>query len=192
MKPMRKIILSMQVSLDGFAAGADGDLNWCQRDDPGQWSDFFDTLESVDLFLLGSNMFPIYRDYWKSVHSDKNASINLQRFAAFAAATPHFVFSNQIQETGWVNTTVIQGDVAENVKKLKYRKGGDIMVLGGPKLAATIINKGLVDEYRLVLNPVLLSSGKSLFRLLAGPVNLQLMYAKILPSGVTILSYCPA
>lgn len=182
----------MQVSLDGFAAGENGDLSWFQRDEPAQWSDLFDTLESVDLFLVGSNMFPLYRDYWKSVQSDKNASKNHQRFAAFAASTPHFIFSNQLREAGWENARIIPGNAAEIVKNLKYQDGRDMMLLGGPELAATIINTGQVDELRLVVNPVLLSMGKSLFRLLAGPVKLQLMYAKILPSGAAILRYCPA
>lgn len=181
----------MQVSLDGFTEGEHGDMSWLQTEDPEQWSDLFDMLESVDLFLLGRVMYPDYRDYWKSTLLNKNASANHRRYAQLAEKTAHIVFSQTLKETGWENTRILRGNVVEEVKKLKQLPGKDIQVVGGAKLAATMINAGLVDEYRLVLNPVIVSKGKSFFRQLTNCSKLQLQYVKPLKSGVVILRYNP-
>jgi dihydrofolate reductase len=189
---MRKLILSMQVSLDGFTEGENGDISWVQKEDPEQWPDLFEMLESVDLLLLGRVMFPDYRDYWKSTLSNNNASSNHKRYAQLAEKTTHVVFSKTMKETGWDNTRIIPGNVVEEVKKLKTQPGKDIQVVGGAKLAATVMNAGLVDEYRIIQNPVVICRGKSFFRQLTRSSKLQLQYVKPLRSGVVILRYNPA
>jgi dihydrofolate reductase len=189
---MRKLILSMQVTLDGFTEGQNGDMSWVQKEDPEQWSDLFEMLETVDLFLLGRIMFPDYRNYWRSIQSNNNASANHRRYAQLAAKTAHVVFSQTLKEPGWENTRILQGNVVEEVKKLKNQPGKDIQVVGGAKLAATVMNAGLVDEYRLVQNPVVVCKGKSFFRQLTRGSKLQLQYVKSLRSGVVILRYNPA
>jgi dihydrofolate reductase len=189
---MRKLILSMQVSLDGFTEGENGDLNWLQKEDPEQWSDIFEMLASVDLFLLGRVMFPDYRNYWKSALVNSNVSVNHKRYAQLADKTAHMVFSQTLEEPGWDNTQIVRGNVVEEVKKLKNQHGRDIQVVGGAKLAATVMNGGLVDEYRLVLNPVIVCKGKSFFRQITRSSKLQLQYVKPLKSGVVIIRYNPA
>ncbi len=181
----------MQVSLDGSIEGENGDMSWLQKEDPEQWSDIYEMLESVDLFLLGRVMFPDYRDYWKSTLINRDASPNHIRYAQLAEKTAHVVFSQTLKESGWGNTKILRGNVVEEVKKLKELPGKDIQVVGGAKLAATLINAGLVDEYRLVLNPVILCKGKSFFRQLTIHSRLQMLNAKTLQSGVVILRYRP-
>jgi dihydrofolate reductase len=85
---MRKLILSMQLSLDGFTEGENGDMSWLQKEDPEQWSDLFEMLETVDLFFLGRVMFPDYRNYWKSALTNNNVSANHRRYAQLAAKPP--------------------------------------------------------------------------------------------------------
>jgi dihydrofolate reductase len=189
---MRKLILSMQLSLDGFTEGENGDMSWLQKEDPEQWSDLFEMLETVDLFFLGRVMFPDYRNYWKSALTNNNVSANHRRYAQLAAKTAHVVFSQTLKEAGWDNTQIVQGNVVEEVKKLKNQVGKDIQLVGGAKLAATVMNAGLVDEYRLVQNPVVVCKGKSFFRQLTKSSKLQLQYVKPLRSGVVILRYNPA
>jgi dihydrofolate reductase len=186
---MRKLILSMQVSLDGFVEGRDGDMSWMARDDEAQWTDLFDMLESVDLFLLGRVMWPDYRDYWKQALTSSTASPNESAYAKLAAKTKHLVFSQTMHDPGWENAAIIKGPVAEEVIKLKQGKGKDIQVVGGAKLAATIIEAGLVDEYRLTINPVIVGEGKSFFRDQHSKQFLQLISTKKLPSGVIIASH---
>ena len=189
---MRKLILSMQVSLDGFIEGENGDMSWLQKENEEQWKDIFDMLETVDLFLLGRVMYPDYRDYWKSTLTNEKASPNHKAYARLAEKTAHIVFSQTLKEAGWENTRIISGPVAEEVKKIKQQPGKDIQIVGGAKLAATLIDAGLVDEYRIVVNPVIISKGKSFFCQLTNRSKLQFQLAKVLKSGVVILKYKPA
>ena len=114
------------------------------------------------------------------------ASPNEVAYAKLAGKTKHFVFSQTMQDPGWENATVIKGPVAEEVKKIKQSKGKDIQIVGGAKLAATIMEAGLVDEYRLTINPVIVGEGKSFFRDQHSKQFLQLISTKKLPSGVII------
>jgi dihydrofolate reductase len=179
----------MQVSLDGFIEGENGDMSWIQHDDEELWKDLFVMLESVDPFLLGRVMFPEYRDYWKSALTNEKASSNEKAYASLAEKTPHIVFSQTLQDPGWENTRIIHGQIAEEVKKLKQQPGKSIQIVGGAKFASTLINAGLIDEYRITVNPVIVSKGKSFFNQLTIHSKLQLLHAKTLKSGIAILQY---
>jgi dihydrofolate reductase len=186
---MRKLILSMQVSLDGFIEGPNGDMSWLHKDDKEQWQDLFEMLQSVDLFLLGRVMFPDYRNYWKQALTNPQASPNEVAYAQLAEKTKHIVFSATMDEPAWENTQIINGDVAEEIAKLKKQPGKDIQVVGGARLAATVIEAGLVDKYRLIINPVIIGSGKSFFRDQRSKHLLELTGTKLLASGVMIARY---
>jgi dihydrofolate reductase len=186
---MRKLILAMQTSLDGYIEGPNGDMSWLDTDDDEQWQDLFEMLQSVDLFLLGSNMFPDYRNYWKQALSSPKASENEVAYAKLAEKRKHIVFSSTMQDPGWENTQIITGDVAEEVLKLKQQSGQDIQLVGGAKLASAIISAGLVDEYRLNINPIIIGSGKSFFRDQVNRHLLKHISTKVLTSGVMIARY---
>jgi dihydrofolate reductase len=188
-KAMRKLILNMQVSLDGYIEGPNGDMSWIKTDDVEQWDDLFDMLENVDLLLLGRVMFPEYRDYWKNALTDPKASANEVRYAQFAAKTPHIVFSNRMQNPDWSNSTVVRGHLNTEIKKLKSQSGKDIQVVGGARLAASVIEGGLVDEYRFTVNPSLLGGGKSLFQQQHSRHSLELISTKTLSSGRLIVRF---
>src|ERR1700712_417296 len=145
---MRKLILSMQVSLDGFIEGENGDVSWIKHDDDEQWESLFEMLDSVDLFLLGRVMYPDYRDYWINALTDPKASKNELEYARLADKTQHIVFSNTIKDSGWHNTEIVSGSAVEEVRKLKEQPGKSIEVVGGAMLATALIDAGLVDEYR--------------------------------------------
>ena len=110
-------------------------------------------------------------------------------YAKLAEKTKHLVFSQTMQDPGWENTTIFKGPVSEEVARIKQGNGQDIQVVGGAKLAATIMGAGLVDEYRLIINPVVLGEGKSFFRDQHSKQFLQLISAKNLSSGVIIVRY---
>ena len=186
---MRKLILAMQISLDGFIEGPNGDMSWIQPDDPEGWDDLFEMLESVDLFLLGRVMFSDYRNYWKQALVNPRASANEIKYARLAEKTKHIVFSSSSINPEWGNTEMVNGNVAVAVEKLKKQQGKDIQIVGGAKLAATLINAGLVDEYRLNINPVLLGKGKLFFRDQYQKSFLEMINAKPLKSGVLIVRY---
>src|SRR5712671_1488632 len=126
---MRKLILSMQISLDGFAEGENGDMSWMKTNDEEQWEDIFELLKTVDLFLLGRSMWPDYRDYWKLALTNKSASASERAYAELAEKTPHIIFSRTIQDSGWHNKLINHGPVAEEVKKLKLQPGKNIEIV---------------------------------------------------------------
>ncbi len=179
----------MQVSLDGFIEGPDGDMSWMAKDDQQQWDDLFEMLQSVDLFLLGRVMFPDYKNYWKQALTNPLASSNERAYARLAEKTQHLVFSHTMKNPEWGNTQIIKGPVAAQVAKLKQQPGKDIQVVGGAKLSATLIEAGLIDEYRLIINPAIMGTGKSFFRDQATKQFLELISTKTLPSGVLIVRY---
>jgi dihydrofolate reductase len=186
---MRKLILSIQMSLDGFIEGPQGDISWIKTNDDDEWEDYFDMLQSVDLLVLGRVTFPDYRDHWKNALTSVQASANEVQYAQYAANTPHIVFSSRMHNPDWSNTTVIKGNVIGEIKRLKAQPGKDIQVVGGARLAATVIEGGLVDEYRFVINPVILGNGKSLFQEQHGKHNLDLVSSKALQSGRLIVRF---
>src|SRR6186713_1158030 len=158
---MRKLILSMQMSLDGFIAGENGDTSWMRTNDPEDWTDLFEMLKTVDLFVLGRVMWPDYSNYWKQALTSSTASPNEVKYARIAEKTPHLVFSKTIKDPEWTNANILSGDVVEEVKKLKQLPGKDIVSFGGAKFARTLIDAGLVDEYRLAVVGAIVTKGKS-------------------------------
>jgi dihydrofolate reductase len=187
---MRKLIVAMQVSLDGFIEGVDGDMSWRASDDSEEWADLFDMLKTVDLFLLGATMYPDYRNYWQQCLANANrCSQNEFNYAALAEKSAHIVFSTTLKDAGWANTRIIDTDVTTAIAAIKTQPGKDIHLVGGAKLAATAIEAGLVDEYRLNIIPVILGKGKSFFREQHSRFDLELISTKVLQSGVVIARY---
>jgi dihydrofolate reductase len=175
----------MSISLDGFIEGPDGNMDWMIVDDEEEWQDMFKLLTSVDTFLLGRVMYPVYANHWRSVLTNPAAPKNERTYAQIAERTAHIVFSETMEKPLWDNTVIMKGDIAENITKLKQEHGKSIVVWGGARLASTCINLGLVDEYRFVIMPVLLAAGKSLFGQVTNKQPLQLLEAKTFPSGAT-------
>jgi dihydrofolate reductase len=186
---MRTLILSMQVSLDGYIEGPRGDMSWIEKDDDELWKDLFGMLQSVDLFLLGGGMFADYRNYWKQALHNPTASHNEVAYARLAEKRKHIVFSSTIKDPKWDNTQIVNGNVEEEIKKLKQELGQDIQVVGGARLASTVIAAGLVDEYRLTINPIIIGSGKSFFKDQWARHSLRHISTKVLNNGIMVVRY---
>lgn len=187
---MRKIILGMQVSLDGYIEGPNGAMDWIAYNDNEQWQSLFNQLRSVDTFILGRVMYPDYENYWDSVlNNTSSGSKNEVEYAQFAKKTHHIVFSKTLEEVKWENTQIVKNDIKDEVLRLKQQSGKDIVVLGGAKLASSFIKHDLVDEYRLIVNPVILGGGKFLYQDLGKRTDIKLVKANPLKSGAVELYY---
>jgi dihydrofolate reductase len=185
---MRKIILSMQTSVDGYVEGENGDMSWIGKDGAELWADVFDILSNVDTAILGRGMFEGYRDYWKGCLTGDCPPDEL-KYAKWADKTKHILVSKTIKDPKWQNTTIISGSVVDEIKKIKSAAGGDIYVVGGGQLARTVIDAGLVDEYRITVSPYILKGGKSLYNPLTKGRALELISAKALDTGSVVLRY---
>ena len=186
---MRKLILSMKISIDGFATGLNDDMSWLQKDGDQHWNDLFKMLENVDLFIMGGGMWNGYKDYWKSALKEKGFSKNEIKYAKLAERTQHLIFSSTLKNAGWENAAIESGDVKQVIKLIKKQPGKDIQIVGGPEFASSIIDSGLIDEYRLMINPVILGKGKSIFENLQFQHHLKRTKIKAFDNGVTVITY---
>ena len=177
----------MQITLDGFVEGPDGNMDWL-LDGNDVWDEMFKDLESVDTYLVGRKMYPGYSGFWQSMLNDTTADPNLVKYAKLAEKSQHIVFTKGDFKPDWKNTRVAH-DLPGEVAKLKKQDGKDMVSWGGAGFASSLINLGLVDEYRLSLNPTLVTGGKSMFNSLQKIHRLQLIDSRPLKSGLVILRY---
>jgi dihydrofolate reductase len=192
----RKIIAALQVSVDGFIEGPNGEMDWAMAEDEETWKDVFEMLTHVDTFILGRRMYPGYEQYWLAVlansggilpFSGRTASRNEIAYARLADKTPHIVLSRTLDKVAWKTTRIVR-DV-EEIRKLKQQPGKDMHAVGGATLISSLMNLGLIDELKLLVNPLLLGGGKALFKDVKERHALKLVGAKPLNSGKVSLTY---
>ena len=188
---MRKIIAALQVSLDGFIEGPNEELDWVNS-----WEDPFDIVGEVDTFILGARMYPGYEQYWQAVLDDPRGMLPFTgrpategeiEYAEFAGRTPHVVVSSKLQTVSWKNTRIVRD--LEHVRRLKEGTGRDMHAVGGATLVSSLMNAGLVDEIRLVVQPIVLGRGKPLFKDVKERHALTLLEAKPLTASAVSLRY---
>jgi dihydrofolate reductase len=193
---MRKIIAALQVSVDGFIEGPNGELDWAMAEDEETWRDVFAMLESVDTCILGRVMYPLYEQYWLAVLENPTGSLPLSgkpatkneiAYARWADRTPHIVLSKTLDKVAWKTTRIVR-DVDE-IRKLKQQPGKDMYVVGGATLVGSLMNAGLIDEVQLMVNPLILGEGKALFKDAKERKSLKLVRTKPLKSGKVSLTY---
>ena len=193
---MRKIIVALQVSVDGFIEGPNGELDWAMEEDEETWKDIFEMLESVDTCILGRVMYPDYEQYWLAILanptgilplSGKTATKNEIAYARWADKIPHVVLSKTLDKVAWKTTRIVRD--LEEIRKMKQQPGKDMYVIGGATLVSSLMNLGLIDQLRLMVNPLILGGGKALFKDVKERHTLKLVRAKPLKSGKVGLTY---
>lgn len=187
---MRKIIVSINVTLDGFMAGTNGELNWHFS----RWNDemarsITEQLSQADTILLGRVTYREMARYWTSAHVCLMMPREDLDFADMLNRYPKIVFSKKLFNAGWNNSKFINGNIAKEVEKLKQQPGKDMIIYGSGQLVWSLTQLGLVDEYRVWVHPVLLGCGKPLFKKLPYTLNLSLYKTETFSSGVVILYY---
>ncbi len=186
---MRKVIYFAMMSLDGFVARPDGDLDWVIVDEELHRY-INDQQERLGGYLYGRRMYDLMAAAWPPLGDDPSAPDYIADFARIWKRMPKVVFSKTLEQVQW-NARLERGDAAEQVAKLKAEPGKDLEV-GGVALARSLIARGLVDEYQLFLNPVLLGSGLRPFPALDRSLYLKLVETRQFHSGVVFLHYSRA
>jgi dihydrofolate reductase len=172
---MKKVILNLAVTLDGFIEGPNGEIDWCIMDDDMDFGSFISSIDTIFYgrvsydawgnFQPDTTTTPAEKELWKGIHS-KNK----------------FVFSSQNRQDS--NATFINSDVANQVAKIKQQGGKDIWLYGGASLIKTFINSNLIDIYKVSVHPVVLGAGKPLFEDLKERISLRLIETNVYKSGV--------
>lgn len=181
----------MHVSLDGFAADDNGGLGWISYDnDLQQYAD--EIVATVGSPVYGRVTYELMAGYWPAVLNDANESERDRAHAAWVDKATKIVFSKTMQKAEWNNTIVINDNITEEINKLKQQPGKNLVIFGSPRLAHSLMELGLIDEYQLTLNPVLLGSGIPAFKNIKIKTNLTLVKATPLNNGVVGLHYVTA
>jgi class 3 adenylate cyclase len=188
---MRRLIASEFVTLDGVMQAPghdphpDGKNTWAlQFAGEDQQRFKVDELQDAGALLLGRVTYEIFAAFWPTAPKDWG-------FADRMNSIPKYVVSKNLKTAVWQNSTIIRGDVGEEIAHLKEEPGGDILLQGSADLLNSIIKYDLIDEFRIMVFPVVLGSGKRLFRETTGTTQLQLVETRTFESGVTVLTYQP-
>jgi dihydrofolate reductase len=184
---VRKIIYLMMVSLDGFVEGPHGEIDWHVVDE--ELHTFVNEQQSaIDTYLYGRRMYQLMAGDWPRVETDPSVPQYMLDFARIWKAMPKVVFSRTLERVEW-NSRLVRGDnIAEEVARLKAQPGRD-MTVGGADLASTFIRLGLIDEYRLFVQPVVVGGGTPFFPALDHALKLRLVETRTFESGVVYLRY---
>lgn len=183
---MGKLIYSLNVSLDGFIETPDRSLDWATVDEElHQW--FNDQARSLDATLYGRRMYELMSAYWPTAEDDPAATDVEREFAAIWKPMPKIVFSSSLGSVEH-NARLVRGSVEDVLGDLRREFTGDLDV-GGPNLAEQFVRRGLVDEYRLIVHPVVLGAGTPFWPPLDRPQRLRLIETRPFASGALLLSY---
>ncbi|MEJ5960857.1 dihydrofolate reductase family protein [Pedobacter immunditicola] len=178
---MRKIILSMMLSLDSYIEAPGNDIDWHVWDD--EMEDYMlRFFETVDTIVLGRKTYELMVGYWPSARGE---------LAHFMNETPKIVFSRTLQELEW-NSSLRTAIDPEEINQLKQQSGKNLVIFGGADLATAFIENNLIDEYQLIINPVALGNGTPLFKNLPQQCSFKLTKAKVFNCGNVLLHYQPA
>jgi dihydrofolate reductase len=158
---MRKLTVFTQLTLNGYFADRKGDMGWAHKDkQDAEWNAFVaDNAGGGGMLLFGRITYELMASYWPTPYAAKNDPVVAERMNSLRKV----VFSTTLKEATWSNTKLVKSGVAEEVRKMKKEPGEDMAILGSGSIAAQLAQEGLIDEYKMVINPLLLGAGKTMF-----------------------------
>lgn len=182
---MRKIIVFENVTLDGFMAGPKGELDWemIRDDEAAQYAK--EGQSSTDTILLGRVTYDMMAGFWPTPAAASQHPI----FTNFMNDSPKVVFSRTLKKADWKNTIVVKEINKEEILKMKQQPGKNMIIFGSGSIVNQLADLGLIDEYQLMVNPVILGKGKPLFNDVKDRINLKLLKARTFKSGGAALHY---
>ncbi|WP_379154638.1 dihydrofolate reductase family protein [Paenibacillus sp. sgz5001063] len=187
---MRKLVLFLHASLDGFVEGPNGemDIGWVSYDADLE-KHAKDILSTADTVIWGRGTYQMMHNYWPSVPSNPSASQHERNHAEWIEETAKIVFSTTLEKVEWNNSRLVKEGIEEEIQNLKQQPGKDMVILGSPRLAHYLMQLNLIDEYKITVSPVLIGSGLPLFQGLKDKINLTLLENKTFDSGAIGLVY---
>jgi dihydrofolate reductase len=183
---MRRLFSFNMVTLDGFFEGPDHDINWHNVD--AEFNEFaIEQTSAVDTLLFGRVTYQLMASFWPSPFALETDPV----VAGLMNRVPKIVFSRTLEKAEWNNTRLIKDHVAEEISKLKQQPGKDLALFGSANLMSTLMQLDLIDEHRIMVNPVILGSGNPLFKNSKDKLNLKLIRTRIFGNGNVLLCYQP-
>jgi dihydrofolate reductase len=185
---MRKLKLQVQLSLDSYIAGPDGEMDWMVWN----WDDklkkyVFELTDSVETIILGRKMTDGFVSYWSDLMNKPDDPF--YEFAKKMIQTPKVVFTKTLKKSRWANTDIATGELTEEIIKLKSQNGKDIIVYGGASFDSSLIKEGLIDEFHLFINPAAIGKGMTIFKDLNEIQKFTLVKSIAFDCGIVLLHY---
>jgi dihydrofolate reductase len=181
---MRKLGVFNFITINGFYKGADEDITWHRHG--GEEAAFAaEGANSRSTLVFGRVTYEMMSSYWPT----PMAMENMPEVAKGMNESEKIVFSNTLKTASWSNTRIISGNIVEEMKKLKKGSGSDFTILGSGSIVSQFAEHGLIDDYQLMIDPVALGKGTSIFNGLKDNLNLKLKESRVFKSGVVLLSY---
>jgi len=181
---MRRLTVFNLVSLDGYFAGPGGDISWHNVDEEFQEVANANS-NSGNTLLFGRVTYELMAGYWPTPEAIRDDPV----VAAGMNSSEKIVFSRTLEKAEWANTRLVKGDPAIEVRKLKQGSGRNLTVLGSGSLVAQFARAGLIDEYEILINPVVLGSGKTMFEGVKDRFRLRLVSSRVFGNGNVLLTY---
>lgn len=181
---MRKVIGSEMITLDGYFAGPNGELDWFfWNEEMAKYA--IDLISTVDTILFGRVTYELMASYWPSASPPTENPVIIDKMNNLSK----IVFSKSLERVEWKNTSLIKEIASEEVLKMKKQPGNNMVIYGSGSIVSAFINLGLIDEYHLFVNPIVLGRGKSLFKDLKYIHKLKLIKTETFSNGVVLLNY---
>lgn len=191
---MRKLIMKMSITVDGFVAGPDGEKDWLFRSsDETSRTWLAERNREAGLIIMGRKSFEDMAPYWPAATGPFAAPMNEIPKAVFTRKGFNVALPNAEKSSAsasWSEALVVDGDLAEEITKLKSQPGKPIWAIGGAEFIRNLIQTGLVDEYLLITHPVILGKGLEIFNGLKQPADLKLTDTRSFPGGIVANTYC--
>ena len=183
---MRRLLVFNSVTVDGYFTDQNGDMSWAHKQDDPEWNAFTaENAKSGGELLFGRVTYELMASFWPTPAAEKIAP----GVAENMNKAPKVVFSRSMEKASWNNTRVIKGDLAEEIRKLKEAPGDGLVLMGSGSIISQIALAGVIDEYQMVLNPLALGKGRTMFEGIKDKLNLTLTSTRAFQNGNVLLSY---
>jgi dihydrofolate reductase len=184
---MRRLVVFNHMSLDGCFVDAHGDMSWAHAGD-AEWNAFVEeNARGGGELLFGRVTYDLMAGYWPTPLAREHDPVVAERMNAL----PKVVFSRTMEHPSWNNTRLVRGDLAAEVRKLKEAPGPDMVIFGSGTIVAQLAQAGLIDEYQIVVNPIILGAGRTMFGGIREKLALKLTQARAFGNGKVLLCYEP-
>lgn len=186
---MRKLLVFNNMSLDGYFVDGKGDMSWAhQQKEDAEWNAFVSgNAKGGGLLLFGRVTYDLMAGYWPSPMALERDRVVAEQMNSL----PKMVFSKKMDKAAWSNTTLIKSNLVEEVRKMKNEPGPDMVIFGSGTIVWQLAQEGLIDEYQLVVIPVVLGSGRTMFEGVKNKISLKLINTRAFNNGNVLLCYEP-
>ena len=185
---MRKLVVFNQVTLDGYFSGMNGDISWAKGHQDAEFKEFAaENAKGGGVLVFGRITYELMMSYWPTPIASKNDPIVAEQMNNL----PKVVFSRTLDKASWNNTKLVKGDLAAEIRKMKKEPGEDMAIMGSGSIVSQLAQEGLIDEYQIVVNPIVLGEGRTMFDGIEKELTLKLTKTRPFGNGNVLLCYEP-